>query len=51
MDLKVTIQKAYSYLEDSDIELLVNRAKSIALDQLYPNDLSTILLLIGITKD
>ena len=40
MDLKVTIQKAYSYLEDSDIELLVNRAKSIALDQLYPNDLS-----------
>jgi hypothetical protein len=40
MDLKNVIKKTYSYLEDSDVDLLVNRAKAIALDQLYPNNLS-----------
>lgn len=40
MDLSEEIKCKYSYLEDSEIDLFLNRAKAIAIDQLYPNDLS-----------
>lgn len=40
MDIKPIIKQKYSYLEDSEIDLLVNKAKAIAIDQLYPTDLS-----------
>lgn len=40
MDIKVDIRTKYSHLSDRDVELFVNKAKAIAIDQLYPNDLS-----------
>ena len=40
MDIKSIIKQKYSYLEDSEIDLLVKKAKAIAIDQLYPTDLS-----------
>jgi hypothetical protein len=40
MDIKVVIKTKYSHLSDADIDLFVNKAKAIAIDQLYPNDLS-----------
>mgnify|MGYP003316036816 CR=1 FL=1 len=40
MDIKPIIKQKYSYLEDSEIDLLINKAKAIAIDQLYPTDLS-----------
>lgn len=40
MDLKSVIKSKYSYFEDSEIDLFINKAKSIAIDQLYPTNLS-----------
>ena len=40
MDLKVEIKSKYEYLSDREVDLLINKAKAIAIDQLYPNDLS-----------
>lgn len=40
MDLKNEIKSKYAYLEDREVDLFINRAKAIAIDQLYPNDLS-----------
>lgn len=40
MDLKVEVKNKYSYLSDKEIELFINKAKAVAIDQLYPNDLS-----------
>ena len=40
MDLKVEVKNKYSYLEDREVAMFINRAKAIAIDQLYPNDLS-----------
>lgn len=40
MDIRVDIKTKYSHLSNGDITLFVNKAKAIAIDQLYPNDLS-----------
>ena len=40
MDLKVEIKSKYEYLSDREVDLFINKAKAIAIDQLYPNDLS-----------
>ena len=40
MDIAPIIKQKYSYLEDSEVELFINKAKAIAIDQLYPTDLS-----------
>jgi hypothetical protein len=40
MDLKSVIKSKYSYFEDSEIDLFINKAKSIAIEQLYPTNLS-----------
>lgn len=40
MDLRVTINVKYPHLPIDDVELFINKAKAIAIDQLYPNDLS-----------
>lgn len=40
MDLKVEIKSKYEYLSDREADLFINKAKAIAIDQLYPNDLS-----------
>lgn len=40
MDFYSIIRDKYSYLKDSEIDLLINRAKSILIDQLYPADLT-----------
>lgn len=40
MDLVREVNKKYDYMKVDEVRLLVNRAKAIAIDQLYPNDLS-----------
>jgi hypothetical protein len=40
MDLKVAVKCKYDYMSDDEIELLINRAKSICVETLYPADLS-----------
>jgi hypothetical protein len=40
VDVLDTLQTKYSYMEDDEVELFLNKAKAIAIDQLYPNDLS-----------
>lgn len=40
MDIAPIIKQKYSYLEDSEVELFIKKAKAIAIDQLYPTDLS-----------
>ena len=40
MDLNVEVKNKYSYLEDREVAMFINKAKAIAIDQLYPNDLS-----------
>lgn len=35
-----TLINKYSYMEEEDVELFLKKAKAIAIDQLYPNDLS-----------
>ena len=40
MDLKVEIKSKYEHLSDREVDLFINKAKAIAIDQLYPNDLS-----------
>lgn len=40
MDFKKAIKIKYSYLSDDEIELLLNSAKSICIEQIYPSDLS-----------
>ena len=40
MDIASVISSKYSYLSEDDVDELINRAKGIAIDQLYPNDLS-----------
>ena len=34
------VSEKYNYLSDDEVELLVNRAKAICVEQLYPADLS-----------
>ena len=40
VDLRVAIKSKYDYMKDSEVNLFINKAKAIAIDQLYPNDLS-----------
>ena len=40
MDISSIVKEKYSYLSVSEVELFINKAKSIAIDQLYPTDLS-----------
>jgi hypothetical protein len=40
MDLKVEVKSKYEHLADREVDLFINKAKAIAIDQLYPNDLS-----------
>lgn len=40
MDYISKVKEKYSYLEDQEAEMFVNRAKSILVDQLYPADFS-----------
>lgn len=40
MDIKAEIKRKYSYMEDAEIEALINKAKAICIDKLYPADLS-----------
>ena len=40
MDLKVEVKSKYEHLQDREVDLFINKAKAIAIDQLYPNDLS-----------
>ena len=40
MDLKTAIKGKYDYLSDDEVEMLINKSKAIAIDQLYPGDLS-----------
>ena len=40
MDLVGVIKKKYDYMDFDEVRLLVNKAKSIAIEQLYPNDFS-----------
>lgn len=40
MDYKNAVKTKYSYLSDAEVELYVNRAKSILVEQLYPADIS-----------
>ena len=40
MDLKVEIKSKYEHISDREVDLFINKAKAIAIDQLYPNDLS-----------
>lgn len=40
VDLRVAIKSKYDYFKDSEVNLFINKAKAIAIDQLYPNDLS-----------
>ena len=40
MDLEVEVKAKYNYLEDREVMMFINKAKAIAIDQLYPNDLS-----------
>ena len=40
MDLVKIVKKKYDYMDFDEGRLLLNKAKSIAVEQLYPNDLS-----------
>lgn len=40
MDYVGAVKNKYSYLSNSEIELYINRAKSILVEQLYPADIS-----------
>lgn len=40
MDLSLIISTKYPYLSDLEVELFLNKAKSICVEQLYPSDLS-----------
>ena len=40
MDLNGVIKTKYDYFSDDEIELFINKAKAIAIDQLYPSNLS-----------
>lgn len=40
MDLVKIVNKKYDYMEVDEVRLLLNKARSIAVEQLYPNDLS-----------
>ena len=40
MDLHEVIERKYAYMSYDEVEMFINKAKSIAIDQLYPNDLS-----------
>lgn len=40
MDLNQAIKTKYDYLSNDEIELFINKAKAIAIDQLYPSNLS-----------
>lgn len=40
MDFIEVVKIKYPYMSDKEIELLVNRAKSICIEQVYPADLS-----------
>lgn len=40
VDVLDTLTTKYSYMDEEEVELLLTKAKAIAIDQLYPNDLS-----------
>ena len=40
MDIKTAVKGKYSHLSDGEIDLFINKVKAIAIDQLYPTDLS-----------
>ena len=40
MELRSVIKAKYSYLKDEEVDLFLNKAKAIAIDQLYPSNLS-----------
>lgn len=47
MDLVREVNKKYNYMKVDEARLLVNRAKAIAIDQLYPCDMSVNYLNFG----
>lgn len=40
VDILETLIDKYSYMKEEEVELFLTKAKAIAIDQLYPNDLS-----------
>ena len=40
MDYVSAVKTKYSYLSDAEVNLYINRAKSILVEQLYPADIS-----------
>lgn len=40
MDLVQIVKNKYDYMSFDEVRLLLNKSKSIAVEQLYPNDLS-----------
>lgn len=40
VDVLETLLTKYSYMQEEDVELFLTKAKAVAIDQLYPNDLS-----------
>lgn len=40
MDFEVAVKTKYEYLSDYEVTMLVNKAKSICVEYLYPADLS-----------
>lgn len=40
VDVLDTLTTKYSYMDEEEVELFLNKAKSLAIEQLYPNDLS-----------
>ena len=40
VDVLDTLTTKYSYMDEEEVELFLNKAKSLAVEQLYPNDLS-----------
>lgn len=40
MDINTEIKYKYSYMSDDERTMLINKAKAICIDKLYPGDLS-----------
>ena len=40
MDFEVAVKTKYEYLSDYEVGMLINKAKSICVEQLYPADMS-----------
>lgn len=40
MDIQAEVERKYSYMDEDDITRLINKAKAICIDKLYPSNLS-----------